>query len=404
MRIRFDNCPICDSSKKEEIIRFNNSMQFINNKFYPFDLHKSLCMGCGHIYSDIYNFPMNLDDYYESARDSDENLIYNKSEDLNETFMNLVDWFVETTGVNHDAIKNILDIGCGKCDLLGSFGAVFNNAVLYGLDFSPQARLFGIDKGIKNIVIGDFYDQIFNGKQFNIISATGVIEHQVDLSRFMEKIVSISQKGTYLLIEVPDSISILKNRDDLRAKFMHDICNNEHFHHFNPYSLIKYLERFGFVSMGSRKISRGNWDDINIILKYKYDGISIIKDTHIKKEYYSNLKAVYLAKKGKYRERIQSLVKTAKKLGVYGAGWHTTAVLPTFYEMEFNNVKMIFDQDPRKVGQSIFNTQIEFPTKEKMEEVDAILISSINMEESIYNYLVNTGISQNKIIRLYEEA
>ena len=144
------------------------------------------------------------------------------------------------------------------------------------------------------------------------------------LSRFMEKIVSICQEGTYLLIEVPDSISILKNRDDLSAKFMHDICNHEHFNHFNAYNLIEYLESFGFVSMGYRTITRGDWDDIDIILKYKHNDISNTKNTQMKKEYNFDLKAVYSEKKAKYKERAQSLVKNCKKLVTfkrYGIGY-----------------------------------------------------------------------------------
>ena len=63
---------------------------------------------------------------------------------------------------------------------------------------------------------------------------------------------------------------------------------------------------------------------------------------------------------------------------------------------------MAHDQDPRKIGKKIYGTEICAPEESKLNEVDAIIISSINMTSSIYEYLSSHVNSNTEIINIYE--
>jgi SAM-dependent methyltransferase len=396
--MQIKECPICKSTNRKLILKFKNSFQFIHNRFNPFTLEKYQCIECAHIYaakSDNYL----LDEHYESTRDADQTLIYNMKENLDHTFLNLVKWMIDSTQLDKSSIKRILDIGCGKCDLLHCFSNKFNHAELFGIDYSAQVQAFGKSKGLNNIIAGDIYSENFNFTKFDIISATGVMEHQIDLSKFIEKIISLLNINGYLLIEVPDSISILRNRTDLKSKSMHDICNDEHIHHFNKNNIIELFKNNGFNFLDSRQITRGDWDDINIVMQYNGEEP---EEQNININEKNMIFNTFNDKREMEISRLNSIISDFNSIGIYGAGWHTTKVLPSYYELDFSQIDIIFDQDPRKAGEKIYGIDICYPKKSKLNAVDAIIISSINMSESINDYLTSHINSNSRMINLYE--
>ena len=396
MNIKIEKCPICKGQKRELFFDFTNAVQFIHNKYNPFEIKKYQCLECAHIYTGyIKNYL--LEEHYESTRDSDQTLIYNTNENLSETFDNLVDWMLVKSKLDVKSVDKILDIGCGKCDLLKSFSTKFKSTDLFGIDYSPQAKMFGEAIGLNNIISGDLYSATFNNK-FDIISATGVMEHQIDLSKFIEKIITLLNPEGYLLIEVPDSISILTEREDLQFKSMHDICNDEHLHHFNFSNLISFFNMHGFTLIKDRKISRGDWDDINIIMQY-IGQKGIINKIYDKQ---SQVLSNFQKQQQKVKKRLKNILRQYDNVALYGAGWHTTKVLPSYYEMDFNKIKQIFDQDKRKIGEQLYGIEILEPVKDSLNKFDAIIVSSINMESSIYEYISKINKLNNKIINLYE--
>jgi SAM-dependent methyltransferase len=397
VNLQIKKCPICKGVKRELLFDFKNALQFIHNEYNLFEMKKYQCLECAHIYTAYMNNYL-FEEHYESTRGADQSLIYNTTENMTVTFDNLVDWMVFESKLDVKLINKILDIGCGKCDLLKSFSTKFGSADLFGIDYSPQAKIFGEKIGINNIISGDLYSETFNNNKFDIISATGVMEHQMNLSKFVEKIILLLNPGGYLLIEVPDSISILTERKDLKFKSMHDICNDEHLHHFNSSNLIAFFNKFGFTLVKERKITRGDWDDINIIMEFtgqkQIENKIYISQNHTLTSFQQQQQAV--------KQRFQNIIGQYNKIAIYGAGWHTTKVLPSYYELDFNRIKKIFDQDNRKMGKHIYGTEICLPEERKLNEVEAIIISSINMGDSINAYLSNNVNSNTKIINLYE--
>ncbi|MDC3245779.1 class I SAM-dependent methyltransferase [Candidatus Pseudothioglobus singularis] len=396
MDLKIDNCPICGNSERELLLDFEGSLQFIHNEYNKFLLKKFQCSDCFHVYTAyIENYA--LEDHYESTRDSAQELIYssNAQESIN-VFDNLVDWAME--GFDKLSFPYILDIGCGKSDLLQSFSRKVTSSNLYGIDYSPKAKMFGEANGLNNIISGNFYNENFDDNKFNLITATGLMEHQPNLSLFVEKIISLMEPNGYLLIEVPDSFSILTGRPDLKAKSAHDICNDEHLHHFNENSLIKIFNEYGFSVVRKRKISRGIWDVIDVLFCYTNNK----EDLEYLPNKNNDVKNIFLNMKNINNINLNNIIKKHGSLSIYGAGWHTCKVLLSYYNFDFSFVNKIFDKDSRKIGKKIYGIEIVEPNKSSLAG-EIILISSINMNSSIVKYLSDKGVSKNNIINIYPD-
>lgn len=398
MEVSINNCPICQSTERELILDFNKSLQFIHNKYISFGMSKYFCLYCGHIYSTEYNKSL-LEDHYESTRDAEEGLIYNVQEDLDVTFIDLIEWMHIEGNIKSSSIKRILDIGCGKCDLLKTFSLKYNEAEYFGIDYSTKSMEYGKEKGIENIIVGDIYSESFGGHRFDIISATGVLEHQTDISAFMKKVSSLLNEQGLLIIQVPDSLSILKDYKAKKSKFMHDICNEEHLHHFDSDNLIKHISNFGYEYVNHRSKMRGMWEITDLLMKKSETKIS---EQIIQKKVVDDGIKQFEGKRQNYKHKLMNLLRQDRRFGLYGAGWHTTQVLTTFYEIEFDRIEVIFDQDPRKNGLQIYGVNIEFPQREKVLEMDIIIISSINVGGQIKQYLQQCGFPENNIVELYD--
>jgi 2-polyprenyl-3-methyl-5-hydroxy-6-metoxy-1,4-benzoquinol methylase len=399
MNVEIYSCPICNSDQSESFANFDKVFQFVHDHYHLFSMKKKICSRCSHIYLYSYNNFL-LNEHYTSTRNTEDNLIYSNADDLNEEFDRLVDWFTSITNIK-DRKVNILDIGAGKCDLLISFRKKFHDAQLYGIDYSPRSKLYGKAKGIDNIVIGDFYTENHNGMLFDVVTATGVLEHQLDLIKFINKIKLLSKDGAYILIEVPSSLSILTKRGDLNSKCIHDIYNNEHFHHFYLENLIGLFISHGFEIIDSQERTRGIWEVIDIVVRYYYNNH---KNTFECKNIVNSSTLIneFNKKKASNKIKIQKLIESSSRVGVYGAGWHTTIVLPSYYEFKFDNVISIFDKDMRKQGNKIYGVDIIQPKLNLLCDLDAIIISSINLENDISTSLINSGIDKNKLINLYD--
>ena len=186
---------------------------------------------------------------------------------------------------------------------------------------------------------------------------------------------------------------------------MHDICNDEHVHHFNLSNLESLLGQYNFSLVDYRTIQRGDWQALDAIYQYQErdsNGSASAPLPATNSSLEDDIWKIFTQKRSRYLEKFHERIARYQNLGIYGAGWHTSILLPAFFEMPFERIKVIFDQDSRKVNKELFGATICYPEKELIQELDAVLISSINMEESIFDYLVDLGISSTRIIRLYE--
>lgn len=388
-----DSCPICSSKNIENFLSFKNAHQFIDS-YKSFTMEKDICGDCGHIFaSSCHDY--DIEGHYETARGRGD-LIYAKaSQIVQDEYNDLVNWFSEASS----SPKKILDMGCGKCELLNSFNNYYPSSDVFGVDYSEDSIEYGKAFDIKNIVAGDLYKDFPNINGFDVICATNVLEHQYDLNKFLNRMKELANKNARFLIQVPDSYSIIY-RKDLGSKYMHDLYNDEHTHHFNIENLSNILRVNGFEVIKYRTNQRNDWDLIDIVFKLKNDNYEhplVFQN----KEVTEKLITDFTIKRDKDINILNKALQNKCAIGIYGGGWHTDVCLPSYYDFDFQNVEAILDMDSRKQGNELLGVKVIEPTRQALSKLDVVLISSINLNDDIYKFLLDMGVEKNKILNLY---
>ncbi|HOM01309.1 MAG TPA: class I SAM-dependent methyltransferase [Acetivibrio sp.] len=140
--------------------------------------------------------------------------------------------------------REILDIGCGSCELLKEFEN--EGFKPYGIEPSERGAEECNDKGIR--VKNEFADKNRFGKKFELINLSFVLEHIPNPYDFMEKIKSefMSEEG-YLSIEVPNDFNLLQRVYTAYHKTEpYWIHFPDHLNYWNFDTFKNFLERAGF--------------------------------------------------------------------------------------------------------------------------------------------------------------
>lgn len=386
-------CPVCASIDITKFIDFKNSHQFITS-YKPFKMKKDICNNCGHIFvSSCHDY--DIEGHYSNARGRG-NLIYAQaSQIVQEEYHDLVNWLSDSITIP----DKVLDMGCGKCELLNAFKTKYSTADVFGVDYSEDSIEYGKKFNIDTIFAGDLYTDFPNICDFDVVAATNVLEHQYSLPKFLDRMKYLANNDASFLIQVPHSYSIVE-RVDLGSKYMHDLLNDEHIHHFNVENLSNVLIANGFEVIKHRTNRRNDWDLIDVLFRVNKNNFKTRITCQEQKKTQQLIK--YFNKKRTLdKSALIELIGNKASVGIYGGGWHTVVCLPSYYDLDFKNVKVIFDLDKRKHGKKLLGVEVVEPSLEAMNELDLIIISSTNLNHDIHKYLINCGVSENKIINLY---
>ncbi|MDA7562672.1 methyltransferase domain-containing protein [Gammaproteobacteria bacterium] len=386
-------CPVCASKDITNFIDFKNSHQFIT-AYKPFKMQKDICNNCGHIYvSSCHDY--DIEGHYSTARGRGDLIYAQASQIVQDEYHDLVNWLSDSIAMP----DKVLDMGCGKCELLNAFKQKYSASDVFGIDYSEDSIEYGKRFNIDTIFAGDLYTDSPHISDFDVVAATNVLEHQYSLSKFLNRMKYLANDNASFLIQVPHSYSIIE-RKDLGSKYMHDLFNDEHVHHFNIENLSNVLIANGFEVIKHRTNRRNDWDLIDILFRVnnsnRNNGITFQDQGKTQQ-----LIKYFNQKRAQDKSALNELVGNNAAVGIYGGGWHTDVCLPSYYDFDFSDVKVIFDLDERKQGKKLLGVEVVEPTSEVMNTLDLIIISSINLNDDIYKYLLNLGVSEHKIINLY---
>lgn len=119
-------------------------------------------------------------------------------------------WYRVRRTIVHSLIKtyvlperhkpSILDVGCGTGVLLSELSQYGES---YGIDTSSSARMFCIDRGIKNVSEGNVLDIGFQQNTLDLVLALDIIEHVDDDSRALAEIYRVLKPGGIAILFVP---------------------------------------------------------------------------------------------------------------------------------------------------------------------------------------------------------
>ena len=222
------NCPCCDSTDK---------IKLSEKDAFGFDHNVVLCSNCGltyvsprynekftknfyeNHYFKIYKFnSINEFDRFEQGKKS-ESFAYNKSKDLSLK------------------INSVLDVGCGSGIFLYPF---FKDGIkTLGIDFSESRFLPGIKHGLnlKKINLENITEK------FDLILLNHVLEHTLDISKFLSLIKSKLSVYGHVFIEVP-SFGMMRNKS-VSFDFLRTL-QNAHNYYFSKGSLVNIMQKNGF--------------------------------------------------------------------------------------------------------------------------------------------------------------
>ena len=114
-----------------------------------------------------------------------------------------VQWIINNINKEWNPSK-IIDIGCGGGVLLDTLRRSFEKASLYGIEPTESyAQLASRRTGAK-INNGYFHKKSFPNCIFNLITCCQVLEHIDDLKMFVSDLKKITDKSSFIYIEVPD--------------------------------------------------------------------------------------------------------------------------------------------------------------------------------------------------------
>ncbi len=137
---------------------------------------------------------------------------------------------------------SLLDVGCGKGDLLRHLQRIEPTWHLTGIDLSPNERCNGI-----TFLHGDVF-RMPSGQRYDVVTNLLVIEHIADIHGFVEALRRLCRPGGRIIITTNDEHSIvyatarLLRRIGRRAAYDR-LYSRHHLNHFSVTSLRQLLHR-----------------------------------------------------------------------------------------------------------------------------------------------------------------
>ena len=379
-----NKCPICDEESGE--VFFSRKFEALQTVM-PFKSYTvKRCSNCGMIYAADIDEAMSLEDYYKMMSKYD-NLIYG-NDSVHDEYYSRIE---EVISAYNKKSVSLLDIGSGNGKLLRLLQKRgYNN--LMGLEPSQKSCQYIVDNYDIKMINGAIGQDLreLNGKTFECITMTGVIEHILPLKDMLSLSLEYLEDDGKLYIDAPN-IEYFHEFPDLYQQFS---C--EHINYFSYHSLENLLNIFGMKIVDCRR-----WKDSIGVLCVREKRYSGTNSKDIKFDD-SGEKALckYLAKVETIVDDIKNKLTKykGKKIYIWGAGTHTAMLyqLGLFNELE---IAGIIDSNANYMGKEILGSSVIPPDKKYIEEWP-ILISSYHAQESIDKSIHELGLD-NETIKLY---
>lgn len=299
----------------------------------------------------------------------------------------------------------VLEIGCAEGFFLKKFqdSCHRQNIFLYGVELSKK-YLEQAEKNLKNAVIFDtpLEETNFKELKFDLIVLRHVFEHLSEPANVLASLRNLLQKDGVLYIEVPDSQNIVAQL----STFYH----HEHLLYFTPVILENYFESQGFETIRSERFENnpvGSGFEYPVIRgickvgEYK----PLKKFPHYaQKNFMDNELTVEEAHRlifDPLRKKVQEQSSRGRNIALFGAGPHTMDILKKLDDLKVDWV-CVMDNNKNKHGKKMRNIPIVQPTRETLQKVDCVVISSAAFEKEMFMEVKKLS-PETKIITIYDQ-
>lgn len=383
-------CPICNSSKSKTILELENFQFYSDSDTDPkqFSVRENICLECfalylNPVYSD-YGFKVLFDEAGQSYGVLDDHI------------SNQIKWLDDRKLLEKNF--SVLDVGCYE----GGFLSKLPNYIKkYGVDIDEHAIDRAIKKYAKNgseFFHGKFESFKYKGDAPDTMVMFHVLEHVSSPVNVLKKLKQISKESTNLIVEVP--IIELGKTNDINGFF-----SIQHATHFSKKSLQNCFQRSGWKIIEECPMDGYNGYRVHAVPEIGNN--SNVKNNIEKKDWYLQLD--YLSSWYKSLKDVEEKINNIKNLPFYviwGGGAHTEFLYQTtsFFHSKTESKFLIVDSDRLKHGNTwrdieIYDTSIlkDLDWKDK-----GLIISSYGSQNQIKKVALDTGISKENLICLYE--
>jgi 2-polyprenyl-3-methyl-5-hydroxy-6-metoxy-1,4-benzoquinol methylase len=146
------------------------------------------------------------------------------------------------TRLSRDA--SVLDLGCGRGDLLKYLHRREPNLSLSGIDLAPSDPVEGI-----NLLQGDVFTARFE-RQFDVVVSLAVIEHVSNVHAFVHRLHDLCRPGGLVIILTVNDQGVVYRTARVLARLrmttpFNRLYSKHHLNHFNISSLRRLVEMHG---------------------------------------------------------------------------------------------------------------------------------------------------------------
>jgi len=386
--VTFDSCMICGGNEFEVVKQHRLSMIDVENALVTF----AVCKSCGHVCQNPLPSPAMIESYYTQASNYfiSGDIEAEKAKPPTSTMIRMV----ELARRHKPERGTAYEIGCGAGQNLYQLGR--DGWQLFGCEPSPsvaeQARhLTGgaIDTGFAS-------DCLDGTDRYDLITIMHVLEHVYDPRALVDLAYNSLADDGLLIVEVPCTRQAQR------------MCGNwfalEHLSYFSAEILQRLLEKTGF------EVQEMVLDDTAHL--YPVVAVACRKAIGRLKRTYPNQYAANKAVLDEYLEKhrhlwgaIEQRFQHVNTAYLWGAGNHTANLMTETNLLQTTQIMGIIDSSPLKAGK----TQRGYQIIDKDQFLSAyageyVIVSSEAFQEEITTQLIELGIAEEKIVRLYNRG
>lgn len=357
-------CPICgnEMEQNEVLKRKTNTPNVLKENelnIREINIPFFKCLNCGHgAIDDILS-----EDFYDEftvALDNNENI--SKANKRNARFEKLIENLL-TYGKSN---KKILEVGAGCGYLLKSALEYYES----GIGIEPSKREAEVAKKLGLHIIIDYFSTNLNLEgNFSAFISTMVFEHLPNPKESIEYLYELLEYEGVGLIQVPNAQRTFSN------KIYFDIYP-QHLQYFTPLSLSKLVSDAGFEIISLKETSEKNYLEIYVRKPRLIESFS----TKLKRDI----------------DYINARLNKYTNVAIWGASYAVRS-----YMLFFNKEKIsyLFDVSNSKIGGYIngFDKEIEYPSAEKVNNCDLIIIMANEYTREIIECLKSSNYTGNII-------
>lgn len=240
-----EHCKICASSrlfllKKYQVTpRLNVTWAKTFQDLFPerqtLRINLVLCGRCGFIfYQDVFE-DAEIEKLYANEGRYETGEMRNMKPGRRRELRLLTEYFEKVVPLSE--IHSIIDVGAGDFEILNRLMERHGDKQYTAIDPSFQGDVY---RGAR--VLHDMVEKSHFTESHDLVMMTHILEHVVDLERFMQHVLPLIKK--YVYVEVPFQVG--------PSLFLNRSVNSQHINYFSPEAIQMLLERFGLEVIALR--------------------------------------------------------------------------------------------------------------------------------------------------------